>query len=105
MTDPLGLIPNSSIGAAKIAQPAAPPKGAEPSSGPSFKDVLMENINQVNKLQQDAEMAVEDFAVGRRNDLSGVINAKQKADMAFNMLLQVRNKLVDAYDEIKQMRV
>ncbi|MEX2213095.1 MAG: flagellar hook-basal body complex protein FliE [Phycisphaeraceae bacterium] len=103
MTDPLGL-----IGAARgnmvpkaPAGPGAPGEGG----GPSFNDVLLKNIEQVNKLQQDAEHAIEDLTTGKRDDVAGVLIAKQKADMAFQMLQQVRNKLVDAYEEIKQMRV
>ena len=107
MADPLGLI--SSTGAVGVrprapTPPSAPAgPGAEPSA--SFKEVLMQNIAQVNQLQQDAEMAIEDLAAGRRDDLDGVLIAKQKADLAFQLLLQVRNKMLGAYDEIKQMRV
>ncbi len=102
MTDPLGLISNAAGPKGPIA-----PKGPNVSgaSGPDFKKVLMDNIEQVNKLQQDAEMAIEDLASGKRDDVASVLIAKQKADMAFRMLLQVRNKLVDAYEEVKQMRV
>ncbi len=102
MTDPLGLI--GQTGAA--AQPT--PRAAKPTNGApdtSFKDVLMKNIEQVNKLQQDAESAIEDLAAGRRDDMANVLIAKQKADMAFKMLLQVRNKMMDAYTEIKEIRV
>ena len=42
---------------------------------------------------------------GRRDDVDGVMIAKQKADLAFQLLVQVRNKMLDAYDEIKQMRI
>ena len=84
---------------------AARPAGQDARTGPSFRDVLMQNIDHVNKLQQDAEIAIEDLVAGRRDDVDGVLIAKQKADLAFQMLLQVRNKLVAAYDEIKQMRV
>ena len=65
----------------------------------------MANIEQVNRLQQDAEKAIEDLYSGRRDDVDGVLIAKQKADLAFQLLLQVRNKMVDAYEEIRQMRV
>ncbi len=101
MTDPLGLIN-------RIRVPAAPaaPQGPAPAGGaPSFQEVLKQNIEQVNRLQQDAEHAIEDLTTGRRDDVAGVLIAKQKADMAFQMLQQVRNKLVDAYEEVKQMRV
>ena len=67
--------------------------------------MLMKQIEQVNQLQQDAEVAIEDVAAGRRDDVDAVLMAKQKADVAFKMLLQVRNKMMDAYEEVKQIRV
>lgn len=103
MTDPLGL-----IGGGGGVQPNAPMRpGGKPDAqqGPAFKELLLDNIRQVNDLQQDAEKAIEDLATGRRDDVANVMIAKQKADMAFKMLLQVRNKLVDAYEEIKDIRV
>ena len=103
MTDPLGLIPNASS-PLNPAQAAAARRN-QPAAGPDFKDVLMKQINEVNQLQQDAEMAIEDLAAGRRADMDGVLIAKQKADVAFKMLLQVRNKMMDAYEEVKQIRV
>ena len=104
MNDPLGLINTSRVGNLSSLQPrAAKPADGEPSV--SFKDVLMKNIEQVNKLQQDAETAIEDVMSGKRDDMDGVLIAKQRADDAFRLLLQVRNKLMDAYEEIKQIRV
>lgn len=100
MTDPLGLI--RSTPAAGV-QPRA--GAAAPADGQSFHNVLMDNIQQVNKLQQDAERAIEDLVAGRRDDVTNVMIAKNKADLAFQMLIQVRGKMVAAYEEIKQMRV
>jgi len=65
----------------------------------------MKQIDQVNRLQQDAEVAIEDVVSGKRDDVDNVLIAKQKEDIAFQMLLQVRNQMMDAYDEIKQIRV
>lgn len=65
----------------------------------------MQNLREVNELQQDATRAVEDLQAGRRTDYEGVILATQKADTAFRMLQSLRNKVVDAYEELKQMRV
>ncbi len=106
MSDPLGLINGASGagGAVRAIHPVAP-QGPGGGQHPNFKDVLMANIEQVNKLQQDAEKAIEDLHSGRRDDAAAVLIAKQKADVAFQMLLQVRNKLVDAYEEVRQMRV
>jgi flagellar hook-basal body complex protein FliE len=93
--------------AARAASRRALPAGGAPldPSQPSFKDVLLENINQVNKLQQEATSAMQDLATGRRSDLEGVMLATNKADTAFRMLLAVRNKVQAAYEEVKQMRV
>jgi flagellar hook-basal body complex protein FliE len=103
MTDPIGLI-NNTPNVAKPAPPTAPDQGGT-GEGPSFKDMLLNQINEVNRLQKDATEAMEDLAAGRRNDVESVIIATQKADTAFRMLLQVRNKVMDAYEEVKQIRV
>ncbi len=102
MSDPLGLIGSQSI---RPIAPLNPSVGGGAAGGPNFKDVLLDQIEQVNKLQQDAQASIEDLAAGRRDDASSVMMAQQKAKLAFDMLLQVRNKMVAAYDEIKQMRV
>jgi flagellar hook-basal body complex protein FliE len=59
----------------------------------------------VNQLQRDATEAMEDLATGGRDDVESVLIATQKADTAFRLLLQVRNKVLDAYEEVKQIRV
>lgn len=104
MTDPLGLIGSSGASPLQPRQTAAGGQKPDPNA-PSFKDALIKNLDEVNKLQQDATQAIEDLATGRRDDLEGVILATQKADSAFRMLQAVRNKMVQAYDEIKQVRV
>lgn len=103
MTDPLGLIGRQAAGGVSPGLGrSVPPSGS--GSGPSFKDVLMQNINEVNRLQQDATTAIEDLQTGQRTDVEGVLTAAQKADTAFRMLVAVRNKVQAAYEEIKQMR-
>lgn len=105
MSDPLGLIGGAG-GAGHMDPRRTAAGGVRPDpNAPSFKDVLLQNINEANKLQQDATHAIEDLATGRRNDIEGVVLAAQKADTAFRMLQSVRNKMIQAYDEIKQMRV
>jgi flagellar hook-basal body complex protein FliE len=100
MSDPLGL-----IGGSGGVNPSAYPRPVmKETPGASFKDVLLQNLNEVNKAQQDATRAVEDLATGQRTDLEGVILATQKADNAFRMLQALRNKVVEAYEEVKQIR-
>lgn len=102
MADPLGFV--SGVGPARQILPPAQQSTGRTPGGPSFKDVLTESLKEVNTLQQDANRAIEDLQTGQRNDLEGVILATQKADTAFRMLQSVRNKVMEAYDELKQMR-
>ena len=71
----------------------------------SFKDFLLDSIQQVNSMQQDANQAVESFATGGDVNPAEVLTAVQKADLAFQMMVQVRNKLVDAFTEIKNLQI
>jgi flagellar hook-basal body complex protein FliE len=87
---------------------AAMPGGAGAASspdGPSFKDFLLNSIQQVNSMQQEADKAVEDMFTGGDTDPATVLTAVQKADMAFRMMMQIRNKLSSAYDEFKNIRI
>jgi flagellar hook-basal body complex protein FliE len=104
MTDPLGLI-NPTTPARPVTPGQRAGGAGGPQGGPAFKDVLMQQIQDVNKMQAEAERAVEDLGAGRRDDMAQVLMAQQKADLAFQMLLQVRNKVMDAYQEIKDIRV
>jgi flagellar hook-basal body complex protein FliE len=70
-----------------------------------FSDALKKSIDEVAKLQQDASSAVNDVATGQTQNITGVMTAVQKADLAFKTLLAIRAKLMDAYDEIKGISV
>jgi flagellar hook-basal body complex protein FliE len=89
------------VGAA-IAAPAAGASTA-PAGGTSFADVLKNSIAEVNRMQQDASQAVEDLATGKAENVTGVMTAMAKSDLAFNTLLTIRAKLMDAYNEIKNI--
>lgn len=101
MADPLGFISGAGRGQAYQGQNAAQ---TQQGSGPGFKDVLLKSLDEVNKAQQEATRAVEDLATGH-SDVEGVMLATQKADNAFRMLQSLRNRMVEAYDEVKQIRV
>ena len=80
--------------------------GAAPASGTkSFAEVLKKSIDDVSRMQQDATRAVADLSEGANNDVKGVMTAVEKADLAFNTLLAIRAKLMDAYEEIKNINV
>jgi flagellar hook-basal body complex protein FliE len=85
------------------AQPLGKPAG--PVTGPSFADTLKKQIGEVAQLQQDASQAVDEVTTGQTDDMSGVLVAMAKSDTAFKTLLAIRSKLLDAYDEIKNMPI
>jgi flagellar hook-basal body complex protein FliE len=86
-------------------QEEAAKQSGDATDGANFKDVLKKSIQEVNQLQQEADEAIQELAMGKRDDYAGVITAVQKADVAFRTLMQVRNKLIDAYQEFNRMRV
>ncbi len=104
MADPVGLIGSGGVSPAHGPGAGQQARRADP-NGPTFRDVFMDTLREADKLQQDATAAVEDLATGRRDDPEGVILAAQKAETAFKMIQSLRNKVMQAYDEIKQMRV
>lgn len=103
MSDPLGLIQNTGGTPQMPSQALRQKQGS--GNGPDFKNMLMKNLNEVNSLQKDASDAAQDLVTGKRNDLEGVVAATEKAETAFKMLQAMRNQVMEAYDEIKQMRV
>jgi len=90
-------------------QPALPnaSAGVVPSGKgqPSFKNVLLNALDQVNTMQQDADKLVERLFTGDEVNTAEVLTAVQKADMSFRLMMQIRNKLVQAYQEIKEIRI
>lgn len=115
MSDPIGLVSGAGgglqgqqlTGLPKITAPIAPADRTDQvdQDQGSFKDMLLKQLQEVNQLQQEAADAVEDLQTGKRTDVDSVIIATRKADLAFQMLLQVRNQVIDAYNEVKQTRV
>jgi flagellar hook-basal body complex protein FliE len=86
--------------------PPAPPSsvgGPEPQQ--AFKNFLLDSIDQVNTMQVDANSAVQNLVTGGDVNPAEVLTTVQKADLAFRMMLQIRNKLVQAYQEVKDVRV
>ncbi len=99
---------NSFTGVKGVGPSGTAPAKASPVQGmpaTSFADVLKQQIDDVAKLQQDASAAVENLVVGRTDDVSGVMTAVEKSDLAFKTLMAIRAKCMDAYEEIKNMQV
>ncbi len=75
------------------------------SEGGSFKDFLLKSIDEVNSAQVDADQAVESLMTGGDADPAAVLTAVQKADLAFRMMMQMRNKVMSVYQEVKDIRI
>jgi flagellar hook-basal body complex protein FliE len=80
-------------------------KAVTAKDGPEFKDYLMQSIQEVNSMQMDADKAVQKLATGGDVSPAEVLTAVQKADIAFHMMIQVRNKMVDAFQEVQNLRI
>jgi flagellar hook-basal body complex protein FliE len=76
-----------------------------PGDAGSFKDVLIKSIHDVNSMQQQADKAVESLMTGGDADPAAVLTAVQKADLAFRMMMQMRNKVMQVYQEVKDIRI
>jgi flagellar hook-basal body complex protein FliE len=72
--------------------------------GPSFGKVLKDSIKEVNKLQEEAGKAVQDLATGKGKGIHETMIALEKADISFQMMMQIRNKIVEAYQEMMRMQ-
>jgi len=70
-----------------------------------FADTLSSAIAQVNKAQVDADRAVEQLQTGEAKNLHEVMITMEKADISLRLMVQMRNKAVDAYQEIMRMQV
>lgn len=71
----------------------------------SFGDYLVEAIKNTNDLQNQSDQMNKMLAAGQVNDISQVVLASEKADIAMQLTLQVRNRVVDAYQEVMRMQV
>ncbi|MEW5743999.1 MAG: flagellar hook-basal body complex protein FliE [Nitrospirota bacterium] len=81
-----------------------PVKGGQ-KGGASFEAAINDALKEVTAVQSEAEKAIEDFSKGEIKDIHTVVVAMEKADVSLQTLLQVRNKLLTAYEEIMRMQV
>jgi flagellar hook-basal body complex protein FliE len=77
---------------------------SSPGEGGGFGDVLKNAISQVNTLQGSAEQQVSGLLQGGSADMGQVMISVEKADVAFQLMMQVRNKIVSAYQDIEKMQ-
>jgi flagellar hook-basal body complex protein FliE len=74
-------------------------------SSESFGKVLTDSINEVNKLQNQADGAIERLATGQEKDIHNTMITIQKAQISFELMTQIQNRLLSAYDELRRMQI
>ena len=96
----------------KGLQGPGPSQGLNPSKvgggnvdGPSFADTLAHSLDKVNSMQKEADVAIQDFVAGDTRNIHETMIAVGKADLAFRLTMQVRNKIVEAYQEVMRTQV
>ncbi|MFO0698053.1 MAG: flagellar hook-basal body complex protein FliE [Nitrospira sp.] len=103
----MGQITSVTSGIAPIADVAS--VGASGTTGkagsPGFVDSLKSAIGNVNDVQLQASRAVDALMTGDSQDIHRTMVALQQADVSFQLMMQVRNKLVTAYEEIQRMQI
>ena len=79
--------------------------GGADSTQKSFSDTLKDAIGSVNQIQKASDRAAENLATGKTDNVADVMIATEKADIALRLMVQVRNKIIDAYQEVMKMQV
>jgi len=80
------------------------PRGGAPGASQSFFETLRDSMQEVNQLQAQADRAISDLITGEDTDVARTMIAVQKANLSFQMMVQVRNKIVQAYQEVMRMQ-
>lgn len=107
MVDPLRDLPGARIQPADVSaremRPARPSRSVEGTR--SFQETLAETVTEVQRLQTEADSTIKKLVAGEITDVSEALVQVQKADVAFRTMMTVRNKVMDAYQEIMRMQV
>jgi len=100
------MISNVSLsGIPNVSMPTSPaPNAGDDSGGLDFGDVLQNAVSGVDSLNNSAGAQITNLLQGGSGDMTSVMIAVEKADASFQLMMQVRNKIVNAYQEIEKMQ-
>ncbi len=93
--------------AQQLAERASPRSESPSAASPAhdFLSLIGAGVGSVNEMQNTANLQVEQMLAGEDVQTAEVMTGLQKADMAFRLLVQVRNKLMQAFEEINNIRI
>lgn len=103
--DAAGAITHSSEsnGARYLGKGNATPAGEAPAQ--SFGEMLSQSFEQVNQHQHQADRAIKELVAGRNKNVHETMLAVERADASLRLMMQVRNKILEAYREVMRMQV
>lgn len=106
MIDPL-RIPGASLQPTEISARTMRPPQAQPlgTEGRTFQDFLADAVTEVKYLQSEADTTIKQLVAGEIKDVSEAMMAVEKADVSFQTMMTVRNKVLTAYEEIMRMQI
>ncbi len=98
-------MPVNSIETIKSFSPVSFNKTEQETQGLDFSKFLNDAINKVNDLQLESAELANEFAIGKTDNIHEVLIAGEKADIALQLTMQIRTKILDAYSEIMRMQI
>jgi flagellar hook-basal body complex protein FliE len=103
MVDDMRVKPLMVAGDFDLPMKARPIRAGVEHAVPPFTEVLKASVMKVNKLQEDADTLTNRLALGEVEDISEVSVAVEKAELALRMMVQIRDKMLDMYQQISRM--
>ncbi|MCH7497765.1 MAG: flagellar hook-basal body complex protein FliE [Candidatus Marinimicrobia bacterium] len=97
--NPVRIDPTGATGASGSQQPGRKPGDVR------FSDQLKELLSSVNAKQAEASEKVSDVVTGESEDLHSAMIALEEASISFQLMLEIRNKMLEAYQEINRMNI
>ncbi|MDR8394258.1 flagellar hook-basal body complex protein FliE [Aliifodinibius sp. S!AR15-10] len=96
----------SGITPQQIGELASEPRELAPeSSGSSFADMLSEAVNSVDQTMKESNQKVENFVAGKTENVHDVMISMQRAQLSFQLMVEMRNKAIETYQEVSRMQI
>lgn len=81
------------------------PRSESDDSTTSFKETLESAVDQVDQAQKESDSQIEAFVAGEQENVHEVMLAMEEANLSFDLMVEVRNKVLEAYQELMRMQV
>lgn len=105
ITTLLPISPAKTAGGGRATEAAKAGAVGAPGGGEDFAALLRRQLEQVSQMQHQADDGLKKVLTGESDNLSEVFTAAKRAQVAFDLLMEIRNKLVDSYVELRQLRI